>query len=54
MKARGDRLPDWAHDCPPPIMAEIQAVVAAGRPAHEINERQMVLDLRPEVGSASG
>ena len=48
----GDGLPDWAHDCPPPIMAEIQAVVAAGRPAHEINERQMVLDLRPQVGSA--
>ena len=49
-----DELPGWAEGgAPPKVVAEAQAALAAGRPAHEINERWMVLDLRPEVGPAS-
>jgi GNAT superfamily N-acetyltransferase len=42
----GDELPLWAQgDCPPEVMEEVRAALAAGRPAREFHERLMVLEL---------
>jgi len=41
-----DELPNWAQgDSPPEVMEQVQAALAAGRPAREIRERLMLLDL---------
>ena len=43
----GNEFPGWAQgDSPPEVMAEVRAALTAGRPAHEIRERPMVLHLR--------
>jgi GNAT superfamily N-acetyltransferase len=42
----GDDLPLWAQgDSPPDVMDQVRAVLDAGRPRHELNERLMVLRL---------
>lgn len=42
----GEELPAWAQgDSPPEVMSQVRDALAAGRPACEIRERLMLLDL---------